>query len=403
MQNSRLLASLGRRIEESGLPLAVRLWNGARAGAPRPQVTITVRHPLALATLGHPTAGELAARYVEEQIDFDGPIREVVGLGTALAGATDSVSPPAQRLARWVRHTRRFDSKAVRSHYDVGDDFFSLWLDPRRVYSCAYYRRADDTLDIAQEQKLDHICRKLRLAAGERFLDIGCGWGALVMWAAERYGVQALGVTLSRNQHDYARARIRELGLEGRCEVRLLDYRDVTEERSFDKVASVGMFEHVGRGNLEAYFGKIARLLRPGGLVLNHGITLGAVRQRELGSGIGEFIDRYVFPGGELAHISVVMEALSAQGLECWDVESLRPHYARTLWHWVERLEASRVAALAAVGEKLYRIWRIYMAGSAHGFERGWMSVYQVLAGKPLAGGALELPATRDHIYARQE
>jgi cyclopropane-fatty-acyl-phospholipid synthase len=302
-----------------------------------------------------------------------------------------------------VRHTRGFDSKAVRSHYDVGDDFFGLWLDPRRVYSCAYYRRADDTLDIAQEQKLDHICRKLRLAAGERFLDIGCGWGALVMWAAERYGAQALGVTLSRNQHEFARARIRELGLEGRCEVRLLDYRDVPEERSFDKIASVGMFEHVGRGNLEPYFGKIARLLRPGGLMLNHGITLGALRQRELGSGIGEFIDRYVFPGGELAHISVVMEAISSQGLECWDVESLRPHYARTLWHWVERLEASRVAARAAVGEKLYRVWRIYMAGSAHGFERGWMSVYQVLAGKPLAGGALELPATRDHIYARQE
>jgi cyclopropane-fatty-acyl-phospholipid synthase len=401
MQNSRLLARLGQRIEESGLPLAVRLWNGASAGAPRPQVTITVRHPLALAALGHPTAGGLAARYVEEQIDVDGPIREVVGLSTALAGATDGVSPPARRLARWVRHTRLFDSKSVRSHYDVGDDFFSLWLDQRRVYSCAYYGRADDTLDIAQEQKLDHICRKLRLAAGERFLDIGCGWGALAIWAAERYGAQALGVTLSRNQHDYAQARIRELGLEGRCEVRLLDYRDVLEERSFDKIASVGMFEHVGRDNLEVYFGKIARLLRPGGLVLNHGITLGAPRRRELGSDISEFIDRYVFPGGELTHISAVMEAMSAQGLECWDVESLRPHYARTLWHWVERLEANRVAAAAAVGERLYRIWRIYMAGSAHGFERGWISVYQVLAGKPLAGGALELPGTRDYIYAR--
>jgi len=401
MQNSRILARLERRIEEIGLPLAVRLWNGASAGAPRPQVTITVRHPLALATLGHPTAGGLAARYVEEQIDLDGPIREVVGLGAALAGVTDAIRLPQRRLARWVRHTRLFDSKAVRSHYDVGDDFFSLWLDRRRVYSCAYFRRADDTLDIAQEQKLDHICRKLRLAAGERFLDIGCGWGALVMWAAERYGVQALGVTLSRNQHDYAQTRIRELGLEGRCEVRLLDYRDVPEERSFDKISSVGMFEHVGRDKLEAYFGKIARLLRPGGLVLNHGINHGVPRRRELGSDMGEFIDRYVFPGGELTHISVVMEAMSAQGLECWDVESLRPHYARTLWHWVERLEANRAAAVAAAGERLYRIWRIYMAGSAHGFERGWMSVHQVLAGKPLAGGALELPGTRDYIYAR--
>jgi cyclopropane-fatty-acyl-phospholipid synthase len=319
-----------------------------------------------------------------------------------LAGATDAAGPaPAHRLARWVRHTRLFDSKAVRSHYDVSDDFFGLWLDPRRVYSCAYFRRADDTLEIAQEQKLDHICRKLRLTAGERFLDIGCGWGALVIWAAERYGAQALGITLSRNQHEYARARIRELGLEGRCEVRLLDYRDVPEERAFDKIASVGMFEHVGRDNLAAYFGKIARLLRPGGLVLNHGITHNTPGRRQLGSEIGDFIDRYVFPGGELTHISVVLEALSAQGLESWDVESLRPHYAKTLWHWVERLEANRAAALAAVGEKLYRIWRIYMAGSALGFERGWMTIYQVLAGKPLASGALELPETRDYIHAR--
>jgi cyclopropane-fatty-acyl-phospholipid synthase len=402
MQQSRVLASIGRRIEESGLPLAVRLWNGAAAGVPQPQVTITVRSPVALAALGHPTAGGLAARYVEQQIDVDGPIRDVVGLGTALAGAADGASPPpGRRLARWARHTRLFDSKAVRSHYDVSDDFFGLWLDRRRVYSCAYFRRADDTLEIAQEQKLDHICRKLRLAAGERFLDIGCGWGALVLWAAEHYGAQALGVTLSRNQFDFARARIRELGLEGRCEVRLLDYRDVPEERAFDKIASIGMFEHVGRDNLAAYFGKIARLLRPGGLLLNHGITHTVPGQRELGSDIGEFIDRYVFPGGELTHISVVMEALSAQGLESWDVESLRPHYAKTLWHWVERLEANRAAALAAVGEKLYRIWRIYMAGSALGFERGWMSIYQVLAGKPLSGGALELPETRDYIYAR--
>jgi cyclopropane-fatty-acyl-phospholipid synthase len=402
MQSSRILAGIARRIKESRLPLAVRLWNGASAGAPQPQVTITVRHPLALAALGRPTAGALAARYVEQQIDVEGPIREVVGLGTALAGAADGAIPPSERGPfRWVRRTRHFDSQAIRGHYDVSDDFFGCWLDPRRVYSCAYFRQADDTLEIAQEQKLDHICRKLRLTAGERFLDIGCGWGALVMWAAERYGAQALGVTLSRNQHDYAQARIRELGLEGRCEVRLLDYRDVPETRPFDKVASIGMFEHVGRENLAAYFGKIARLLRPGGLLLNHGITHNTPGQRDVGSDIGEFIGNYVFPGGELTHISVVMEALSTQGLECWDVESLRPHYAKTLWHWVERLEANRDAALAAVGEKLYRIWRIYMAGSALGFERGWMSVYQVLAGKPLPGGALEVPETRDYIYAR--
>jgi cyclopropane-fatty-acyl-phospholipid synthase len=401
MLSSRLLARVERRIQETQLPLAVRLWDGTRVGAPRPRVTVTINSPLALTALANPSLGALASSYVEGRIDADGPIRDVVRVGTALVEAEGGLARRPRRLPHWTRHTRKFDTKAVRSHYDVGDDFFRLWLDQRRVYSCAYFRRADDTLDLAQEQKLDHICRKLRLAPGERFLDIGCGWGALIIWAAERYRVRALGVTLSRNQHDYARARIRELDLEDRCEVRLLDYRDVPETEPYDKVASVGMFEHVGRENLPVYFGKIARLMRPGGLVLNHGITLNAPGQHEVGSQIGDFIHGYVFPGGELTHLAHVVESMATQGLECADAESLRPHYARTLWHWVERLEANRDAALAAVGEKLYRIWRVYMAGSAQSFERAWLSVYQVLAGKPLANGALELPATRDDVYAR--
>jgi cyclopropane-fatty-acyl-phospholipid synthase len=401
MLSSRLLARVERRIHETQLPLAVRLWDGTRLGASRPKVTVTIKSPLALTVFANPSLGGLASSYVEGRIDAEGPIRDVVRVGTALVEADGGLAREPRRLPHGARHTRKFDNEAVRSHYDVGDDFFRLWLDRRRIYSCGYFRRADDTLDLAQEQKLDHTCRKLRLAPGERFLDIGCGWGALIVWAAERYGVQALGVTLSRNQHDYARARIQELGLEGRCEVRLLDYRDVPEDGAYDKLASVGMFEHVGRENLPLYFGKIARLLRPGGLALNHGITLNAPGQRGLGSGVDEFIDGYVFPGGELTHLSHVVEAMAAQGLECWDAESLRPHYAKTLWHWVERLEANREAAVAAVGDKLYRIWRVYMAGSAQSFERGWLSVYQVLAGKPLANGALDLPATRDHIYAR--
>ena len=401
MLSSRLLARVERRIEEGRLPLAVRLWDGTCVGARRPRVTLTINTPLALTTFANPSLGELASSYVEGKIDADGPIRDVVQVGTALVEAGGGLAKPRRRLPHWARHTRQFDNKAIRTHYDVGDDFFRLWLDRRRVYSCAYFRRADDTLDIAQEQKLDHICRKLRLAPGERLLDIGCGWGALVTWAAERYGVQALGVTLSRNQYDYARQRARELGLEARCEIRLLDYRDVPEDRPFDKVASVGMFEHVGRDNLPLYFGKIARLLRPGGLVLNHGITLNAPGEAEVGSGIGDFIEGYVFPGGELTHLANAVEAMAGQGLECQDVESLRPHYARTLWHWVERLEANRDAAVAAVGEKLYRTWRVYMAGSAQSFERGWLSIYQVLAGRPLESGALDLPATREDVYAR--
>jgi cyclopropane-fatty-acyl-phospholipid synthase len=400
-QDNGLLGRIEQRIRDLEVPLAITLWNGQRvAPLEEAQVSVTVRSPKVLASLVRPTMGKLARYYVEEDLDVEGEARHVIRVSEALSGVASTPSATAARLRKWIGHTKIFDSKAVRYHYDLNDDFFGLWLDARRVYSCAYFRRAEDTLERAQEQKLDHICRKLQLKPGERFLDIGCGWGALVMWAAEHYQVRATGITLSQNQYEYARARIRERGLEDLCDVKLVDYRDVTETEPFDKIASVGMFEHVGRKNLAGYFGKIARLLKPGGLVLNHGITLNSVDQDELGSDIGSFIDEYVFPGGELSHISRVMEEMSTQGLESWDVESLRPHYARTLWHWVERLEASRDVALASVGEKAYRIWRIYMAGSAHAFERGWMSVYQVLAGKPTADGRLALPLSRDYIYA---
>jgi cyclopropane-fatty-acyl-phospholipid synthase len=309
------------------------------------------------------------------------------------------------------RHSVERDAKQIEFHYDLSDEFYALWLDPRRVYSCAYYRRPDMTLAQAQEAKLDHICRKLRLREGERFLDVGAGWGGLLLWAAENYGVDATGITLSRNQHAHVSRLIEEKGLAGRVRVELLDYRKLDESVPYDKIASVGMFEHVGRAQLEGYFAKLRRLLKPGGLIMNHGITAAGVYNAELGNGMGEFIEKYIFPGGELTHISVVMEAMTNGGLEEVDVENLRPHYARTLWAWSDALEARLPEAARILGgeqgERSLRAYRLYLAGCAMGFEHGWIALHQILAQPPATGRPDELdnppdlayPWRRDYMY----
>jgi cyclopropane-fatty-acyl-phospholipid synthase len=400
MLEARMIGMLEDRVKRLGLPLSLTLWNGRtiRSGD-NPSLELTVRSPQALMSLANPSLGQIARAYVEGDLDLGGDIRQTIRAGEELVAGDSTTYNSRSNMWKWWRHTKPADRKAIQHHYDVGNEFYGLWLDANRVYSCAYFRTQDDSLDLAQEQKLDHICRKLDLKPGERFLDIGCGWGGLIVWAARNFDVKALGITLSDEQHDYATQRIRELGLEGRCEVRLMDYRDVPEDQPFDKIASVGMFEHVGKRNLPAYFGKVHRLLRPGGVVLNHGITTNSLDDAELGSGIGEFVDQYVFPGGELVHVARVLSEMSAQGLEPWDAECLRPHYAKTLWTWVSRLEARQEEARRIVGERLYRIWRIYMAGSAHAFDRGWISIFQILGARPLADGSLPYPLTREHVY----
>jgi cyclopropane-fatty-acyl-phospholipid synthase len=332
-----------------------------------------------------------------------------------------SADPTAGGASSWWRrllrnaksvghHTADADARQVQFHYDVSDEFYALWLDPRRVYSCAYYRDAAMPLAQAQEAKLDHVCRKLMLREGERFLDIGAGWGGLLLWAAEHYGVKATGITLSKNQHAHVNRLIAERGLSDRVRMLLLDYRDLPEDEPYDKIASIGMFEHVGRARLPTYFAKIQRLLAPGGLLLNHGITAGGTRNAQLGSGIGDFVERWIFPGGELLHISHVLEVMADQGLEGLDTENLRPHYARTLWAWSDALEARLEAARRATSDRTVRAYRLYLAGSAMGFERGWMALHQTLASRPsgrLEEGALRgtqcaYPFKRDHMYPRR-
>ena len=402
MLQSQVLRLVEQRLRRASLPINFEFWNGKVLRlTDTPSVTVNVRSPKGLSSLAWPTLGKFARNYVEQNIDLIGAAREIIRLGEALCQASDCIAGKSGFSFDWRRHTRFSDRRAISYHYDVSNEFYALWLDRRRVYSCAYFRRPEDSLDLAQEQKLEHICRKLDLKENDRLLDIGCGWGGLMLWAAENYGVQAVGITLSQNQYEYVQEQIQVRGLASRCRVLLMDYRDLPESEQFDKIASVGMFEHVGRKNLPAYFGKIYRLLKPGGLALNHGITLTAVDSLELGSDMGDFVERYVFPGGELVHIAQVSEAMSRQNLECWDMECLRPHYAKTLWHWVERLEARQDEARRMVGEDRFRIWRIYMAGSAYAFERGWISVFQVLAARPLESGAVSYPLTREHVYER--
>jgi cyclopropane-fatty-acyl-phospholipid synthase len=400
----RFLEALRARLGAGGLPLRIVFWDGeAFDFAPAPAVTIALSSRRLLRRFLTGDMGRLAEAYVAGELAVDGRVEDVLRVGIALAERLGK-APVLRRLTLLAarlprRQSKARDAAAVRYHYDVSNEFYRLWLDRHMIYSCAYFITGAEDLDTAQEQKLDHICRKLRLAPGERLLDIGCGWGGLLNWAAAHYGVSGVGVTLSRPQAELARERAAQSGLTERLEFRVEDYRDIAGEGEFDKIVSVGMYEHVGIANLPRYFATIARLLKPGGLMLNHGITAGDRDGRAQGPPGGEFIDRFVFPGGELPHISRALYEIAGAGLEIVDVEDLRPHYPPTLKHWVRRLEAAREAAIAAAGIERYRIWRLYMAGMAHAFDRDWLSVAQVLAIKPLPRGPAPRPWTRQYQY----
>ena len=291
-------------------------------------------------------------------------------------------------------HSRDRDRQAISYHYDLPVDFYALWLDRRMVYSCAYFATPEEDLDSAQEHKLDYICKKLRLRRGERLLDIGCGWGGLIMHAAAHYGVQSVGITLSAPQAELARQRLRESGLNHRCRVEVSDYRDIEHGQRYDKIVSVGMFEHVGEALLPEYFSRAYQLLRPGGAFLNHGIAYSATYHRHGPS----FSDRYVFPDSDLVPINTTIRAAELSGFEVRDVESLREHYALTLHNWVHRLETHAEEARRITDDTTYRIWRLYMAGAAHRFRSGRMNVYQTLLAKPLLGES-GLPLAREDWY----
>jgi cyclopropane-fatty-acyl-phospholipid synthase len=431
-QASKLLTRLFLRYPGN---VNVRLWNGTvlrvgtgaaeGAGAQDSPFTLVFRNPETVwsAVLGRDPLA-LADAYFRGDLEIEGDFfaalrlkdhLEVLKLSAAekLRAAftalhlrmmnaasrhSEALFSPAH-APKIKAHSKAENRDAIHFHYDVSNEFYSLWLDRAMVYSCAYFETPDTDLDTAQQAKLEHICRKLSLKAGEKFLDIGCGWGALVIYAAKNYGVRAHGVTLSPQQLKVARERIEQAGLADRVSVELMDYRDMPAEPLYDKIASVGMFEHVGLKNLPVYFSTVHRLLEPRGLFLNHGITHDLEGWQPSVS--TEFINRYVFPDGQLDTIGNIERVMERSKFEIADVEALRPHYAITLRHWVERLERNRERALQYVNESTYRVWRLYMAACALQFETGEIGIYQVLANKR-ATGVPDLPLTRRHLYCEQ-
>ena len=406
------------KFDNLGAPAALVLPGGQRFGSADARVTVHLKDMRSLAHVAAGQVGKLAEDYVEGHVEIDGNMRDLMATAALLVGGDPTAGGVERGPWRWWRglmnrgkslnrHSADADAKQVQFHYDVSDDFYALWLDPRRVYSCAYYSEPSMTLARAQEAKLDHICRKLMLREGERFLDVGAGWGGLLLWAAEHYGVRATGITLSKNQHAHVNRLIQERGLVGRVHMELLDYRALPEQEPWDKIASVGMFEHVGAALLPTYFDKLLRLLKPGGLLMNHGITAGGTRNAQLGAGIGDFIERYIFPGGELLHLSHVLRAMADAGFEPLDVENLRPHYARTLWAWSDGLESQLGRAREITGEKVVRAYRLYLAGCAMSFEQGWISLHQMLAARPtgsvadgpMRGAQSAFPFHRGYMY----
>ena len=351
---------------------AVRLWDGSEVawGAQR-DFTLVFRDLRAFISLmASHDASELAAAYVDGRLGIEGDVDAAVGLGTFFRtehdGVLSFIARPVKRAIARLRSVAD-DADDVQAHYDLSDEFFRLFLDQRMVYSCAYFAHPGQSLEDAQERKLDLVCRKLQLRQGDAFLDVGCGWGALVMWAAERYGAVAHGITLSRNQAETARAAAAQKGLSDRVTIEELHYKDLPEA-AFDKIASVGMIEHVGTANYGAYFAKLERALRPGGLLLNHGITRRFGPSR--GDG-GTFIQRRVFPGAELDVVSHTQAVMEEQGLEIVDVQSLRPHYALTLREWGRRYTAHRDQASRLVPERVLRAWDLIFQASVADSKRG--------------------------------
>lgn len=416
-----LTLKLLHRVLPEERAFAVRLWDDTIVSATiqPPRATLVLKDSSSLGkVLDPPLDLALGEAYLHGELDIEGDfeavfeVAETIGPRLSPLALTQlareaaalrkhaqlgSVSLLAQFRGR--KHSRERDRQAVQYHYDISNRYYQLWLDKRLVYSCAYFPTGKETLDEAQEAKLELICRKLRLRAGERLLDIGCGWGGLIIYAAKHYGVKALGISLAERQVEEARARVRAEGLEDQVSVEEMDYRDLQGE--FDKIASIGMAEHVGSKHLSAYFRASWQRLKPGGLMLNHAISQGPPRSNQASNAIisGKFLERYVFPDHEIVPVWQSLQAAEDVGFEVRDVESWREHYAKTLRHWARNLEANWNPAVREVGLVQARITRLYLRATAYQFAYGHISIHQALLAKLDPHGHAKVPLSRADLY----
>ncbi|RQZ12427.1 class I SAM-dependent methyltransferase [Burkholderia sp. Bp9031] len=397
--STKLDTWINRIRTEMNLPVRVTLRTGNSYDLGQfdtPKVQLRVNDMKAIAAFLNPSLDSLGEAYVQQSVDIDGKIADIVDMAYKLSSLSGGEPGFAAKVFKRFSHTRKEDKESIQYHYDVSNDFYQLWLDKRMVYSCGYFEDGSETLDAAQEKKIDHILSKIRLQRGQTLLDIGCGWGALVIRAAQRFQARCMGVTLSEKQYEMARQRVIDAGLSDLVEIRLQDYRDV--RGTFNRITSVGMFEHVGRDNLQQYFEVIHTLLADDGVAMNHGITSTAPDSGDSPMGGGSFIDKYVFPAGELPHLSLALRAMQSGGLEALDVENLRRHYVKTLENWTERFEAHSERIRKMVGESRYRIWRVYLAGSAQAFSLDNVSIYQIVCQKSQRPAGT-IPWSRRYMY----